>query len=88
MLQRLTQQYQAAAAESLRRMPKNGNATEEAMRQWAEGFARRMVHVPMKGLRSLAASAGPAAVQAYLDGVEEALAANEESKDISKEKRS
>jgi len=88
MLQRLTQQYQAAAAESLRRMPKNGNATEDAMRQWAEGFARRMVHVPMKGLRSLAASAGPAAVQAYLDGVEEALAANEESKDISKEKRS
>jgi len=54
----------------------------------AEGFARRMVHVPMKGLRTLAASAGPAAVQAYLDGVEEALSDSEDTKDPSKEKLS
>jgi glutamyl-tRNA reductase len=89
MLQRLTQQYQAAAVESLRRLPKNGNANnEDALRQWAEAFARRMVHVPMKGLRTLAVASGPAAVQAYLDGVEEALSANEDSKDTVKEKRS
>lgn len=89
MLQRLTQQYQAAAVESLRRLPRNGNANnEDALRQWAEAFARRMVHVPMKGLRTLAAAAGTAAVQAYLEGVEEALSANEDSKDTVKEKRS
>ena len=89
MLQRLMQQYQAAAVESLRRLPRNGSsANEDALRMWAEGFARRMVHVPMKGLRALAAAAGPAAVQAYLEGVEGALSANEESKDLSKEKRS
>jgi len=34
MLQRLTQQYQAAAVESLRRLPRNGAATDEALRQW------------------------------------------------------
>ena len=89
MLQRLMQQYQAAAVESLRRLPRNGGGTnDDTLRIWAEGFARRMVHVPMKGLRALAAAAGPAAVQAYLEGVEEALSANEESKDMSKEKRS
>ncbi len=80
MLQRLTAQYQQAAVESLRRLPKN--ADEEALRQWAESFARRLAHAPIKGLRALAAESGPEAVQAYLEGLEDAL------KDTSKEKLS
>ena len=81
LLQRLSTQYQNAAAESLRRLPRNGS-DEEALRLWAESFARRMAHAPMKGLRALAAEAGPEAVRAYMKGVEEAL------KDIPKEKSS
>ena len=79
LLQRLSTQYQNAAVESLRRLPKGD---EESLRLWAESFARRMAHVPMKGLRALAAEAGPEAVRAYMEGVEEAL------KDIPKEKSS
>ena len=83
LLQRLTMQYQQAAVESLRRLPR-GPHDEETLRQWAESFARRMAHAPMKGLRALAAEAGPEAVQAYMDGVEEALG----SENSPKEKRS
>ena len=79
LLQRLSTQYQNAAVESLRRLPKGD---EESLRLWAESFARRMAHAPMKGLRALAAEAGPEAVRAYMEGVEEAL------KDIPKEKSS
>ena len=83
MLQSLVTQYQQAAVESLRRPPKT-NGDEEALRLWAESFARRLAHAPMKGLRALAAEAGPEAVRAYINGVAEAL--NE--KDVPKEKRS
>jgi glutamyl-tRNA reductase len=81
MIQRLTTKYQAAAAESLRRLPRatrdalNGDQSLDA---WAAGFARRMAHAPLKGLRSLAAEAGPAAVQAYLRGIEDALSSDSE----------
>ena len=75
MLRRLTAQYQQAAVESLRRLPKNGSG-EEALRLWAESFARRMAHAPIKGLRALAVEAGPDAVKAYLAGLEEALRDN------------
>ena len=76
MIQRLAELYQTAAAESLQRLP---HATREVLngdgqlQTWANGFARRMAHVPLKGLRSLAAESGPAAVKAYLRGVENAL---------------
>jgi glutamyl-tRNA reductase len=85
MLQRLTQQYQNAAVESLRRLPRaNGAAyNEDQLRQWAEGFARRMAHAPIKGLRTLAAASGPAAVEAYLEGVEDALGDIDDSKEKS-----
>jgi glutamyl-tRNA reductase len=81
LIQRLTTKYQAAATESLRRLPR---ATREALNGdpsldvWAEGFSRRMAHAPLKGLRSLAAEAGPAAVQAYLRGIEDALSGDAE----------
>ena len=81
LIQRLTTKYQAAATESLRRLPR---ATRDAMNGdrsleiWAESFARRMAHAPLKGLRSLAAEAGPAAVQAYLRGIEDALSGDAE----------
>ena len=81
MIQRLTARYQEAAAESLRRLPRTTHGAlngDESLRAWAEGFARRMAHAPLKGLRSLAAEAGPAAVQAYLRGVEDALSNNGE----------
>jgi len=77
MLKRLTTRYQAAAVESLRRLPgatREALGGDESLRTWAEGFARRMAHAPLKGLRALAAEAGPAAVQSYLRGIEEALA--------------
>ncbi len=83
MLQSLVMQYQQAAVESLRRLPKT-TSDEEALRLWAESFARRLAHAPMKGLRALAAEAGPEAVRAYLDGVAEALS----EKDVPREKRS
>ena len=83
MLQSLVMQYQQAAVESLRRLPKT-HGDEEALLLWAESFARRLAHAPMKGLRALAAEAGPEAVRAYLNGVAETL--NE--KDAPKEKRS
>ncbi len=76
MIQQLTVRYQAAAAESLRRLPRAARETlngDEALQSWAEGFARRLAHAPLKGLRSLAAEAGPAAVQAYMRGIEDAL---------------
>ena len=92
LLQRLTTQYQQAAVESLRRLPRNGNGDDEALRQWAESFARKLAHAPIKGLRALAAEAGPEAVQAYLAGVEEALSSDNErgltAKETPKEKRS
>ncbi len=70
LLQRLTSQYQQAAVESLRKLKTND---DEALKLWAESFARKLAHAPMKGLRALAAEAGPEAVRAYIEGVEEAL---------------
>ncbi len=72
LIQDLTMQYQRAAVESLRRLPKSAT-TEDGLRQWAEGFARRLAHAPLKGLRALATESGPHAVQAYLRGVQDAL---------------
>ena len=75
MIQHMGNHYQALAAESLKRLPRGINGADaEALRQWAESFARKLAHAPIKGLRVLAAEAGPQAVQAYMRGVEEALA--------------
>ncbi len=73
LLQRLSTQYQQAAVESLRRVQKTAD-----LDKWAEAFARRMAHAPIKGLRALAAASGPAAVQAFLDGMQESLGDEDE----------
>ena len=70
LLRRLTAQYQIAAVDSLRKLK---TTDDEALKLWAESFARKLAHAPIKGLRALAAEAGPEAVRAYLEGVEEAL---------------
>ncbi len=72
LIRQMGDHYQTLAAESLKRLPKNNDA--EALKQWAESFARKLAHAPIKGLRVLAAEAGAGAVQAYMRGVEEALA--------------
>jgi glutamyl-tRNA reductase len=77
MIQHMGTHYQRLAAESLLRLPRANGDEGEALKMWAEAFARRLAHAPIKGLRVLAAEAGPAAVQAYLRGVEEALADSE-----------
>ena len=85
MIQRLTARYQAAAAESLRRLPRTAREAlneDDALQTWAEGFARRIAHAPLKGLRSLAAEAGPAAVQAYMRGIEDALSSDGEDQTV------
>ena len=74
LIQQMGNHYQALAAESLKRFPKNNDP--DALKQWAESFARKLAHAPIKGLRVLATEAGAQAVQAYMRGVEEALAPN------------
>ena len=80
LLQRLTSQYQQAAVESLRKLktPDLKAYDEEALKLWAESFARKLAHAPIKGLRALAAEAGPEAVRAYIEGVEESLKESKE----------
>jgi glutamyl-tRNA reductase len=74
LIQRMGTHYQHLAAESVKRLPRLGNGADTAaLQQWAESFARKLAHAPLKGLRLLAAEAGPAAVQAYIRGLEEAL---------------
>ena len=85
LIQDLTMQYQRAAVESLRRLPKSAT-TEDGLRQWAEAFARRLAHAPLKGLRALATESGPVAVQAYLRGMQDALHGETSRNPISKEK--
>ncbi|MBD25403.1 MAG: hypothetical protein CMG46_10430 [Candidatus Marinimicrobia bacterium] len=83
MIQRLAELYQTVAAESLQRLPNSTRTalkSDDHLQTWASGLAKRMAHVPLKGLRSLAAESGPAAVQAYLRGVESALSNDGEDK--------
>lgn len=72
LIRQMGNHYQALAAESLKRLPKSNDP--DALKQWAESFARKLAHAPIKGLRVLATEAGASAVQAYMRGVEEALA--------------
>ena len=41
-------------------------ASREAIYRWAEVMARRFAHIPIKGLRKLAAEFGAPAVRAFL----------------------
>ncbi len=73
LIQHMGKHYQHLAAESLKRLSKINGDDKDGLKNWAEAFARKLAHAPIKGLRTLAAESGPAAVQAYLRGVEEAL---------------
>ena len=53
-----------------------GNREREAVLRWAEVMARRFAHIPMTGLRSLAAEVGAPAVRAFLRGSGEELYAD------------
>ena len=68
LIRQMGNHYQALAAESLKRLPKSNDP--DALKQWAESFARKLAHAPIKGLRVLATEAGASAVQAYMRGVE------------------
>ncbi|MDH3691228.1 MAG: hypothetical protein OEU36_17425, partial [Gammaproteobacteria bacterium] len=70
--------YRATAIESTERLfQKELSALEEAeresVRRWAESLARRLAHLPSKGIRSLAYRHGMTAVESFLDSADEAL---------------
>lgn len=46
----------------------------EALRRWADGLSHHLAHLPSRGLRDLAASAGPAAAADFLDAAAPDLA--------------
>lgn len=48
----------------------------EALRRWAASLSHQLAHVPSRGLRDLAASAGPEAAATFLDVAEPELAAD------------
>lgn len=70
--------YRSIVAESAERLFRKelaglGEAERESMRRWAEALARRLAHLPSKGLRSLATRHGMTAVESFLDSADEAL---------------
>ncbi len=48
-------------------------ADEERLRQWADLMARRFMHATLAGVRALATQADPAAVDAFLRGLNESV---------------
>lgn len=72
IIARLSQRYQETALEGLRRLLKKELGTveaqeREALCRWAEVIARRFAHIPIMGLRQMAAEFGAPAVKAFLD---------------------
>lgn len=79
LLGALQQRYRRTAIEGVERLFRReltglGPAEREAVTRWAETLARRFAHIPSLGLRSLAYDAGPAAVEAFLAGLDAGLA--------------
>ena len=54
-------------------MPGLGEADREALRRWAETLANRLAHVPSIGLRDLAFTVGPSAVEAFFESSDPAI---------------
>lgn len=72
----LERRYRRTAVEGVerllrKRVPRLSEADRDDLRRWAETLARRFAHLPVLGLRGLAGRAGPEAVQAFLDGLEQ-----------------
>jgi glutamyl-tRNA reductase len=69
---RLNQRYRHTASEGLERLFRRelrgiDDEARRAITQWAEVLARRLAHVPVMGLRGLAARGGAPAVRAFLE---------------------
>jgi glutamyl-tRNA reductase len=78
VLARLNQRYRRTALEGVERLlAKEGFAFDPAAREtlelWAETLARRLAHLPTRGLRELASSHGLAAVDLFLAAGDEEL---------------
>jgi hypothetical protein len=54
-------------------MPGLPEAEQEALRRWAETLASRLAHVPSIGLRDLAFTVGPSAVEAFFESGDPAM---------------
>lgn len=64
--------YRRTAMEGIERLfartlPNLPEADREALRRWAETLANRLAHVPSIGLRDLAFTVGPSAVEAFFE---------------------
>ncbi|MEE8367832.1 MAG: hypothetical protein V3S30_05900 [Thermoanaerobaculia bacterium] len=71
IIAQLNQRYRQTATEGLRRLFKKelrkfDEGEREAVYRWAEVLARRFAHIPIKGLRELAAEFGAPAVKVFL----------------------
>ncbi|MGH7654989.1 MAG: glutamyl-tRNA reductase [Gemmatimonadaceae bacterium] len=72
--------YRRTALEGVDRLlskslPNLGDADRETLRRWAETLASRLAHVPSIGLRDLAFTVGPAAVEAFFESSDPATRA-------------
>ena len=70
--------YRRTAMEGVERllsksMPGLPEEAQEALRHWAETLASRLAHVPSVGLRDLAFTVGPAAVEAFFESGDPAM---------------
>jgi glutamyl-tRNA reductase len=79
MIVELRRRYRETAQEQVeellrKKLPQLDEAARQELRQWADAFARRLAHIPLIGLRSLAFEKGPATVDAFFAGADETLA--------------
>ena len=73
--------YRRTALEGVDRLlakslPNLGDADRETLRRWAETLASRLAHVPSIGLRDLAFTVGPSAVEAFFESSDPAIRAS------------
>jgi glutamyl-tRNA reductase len=78
IIARLNNRYRETAVEGVKRLFGKelrgfGEAEREAVYRWAEVIARRFAHIPIKGLREIAAEFGAPAVKRFLDAAGEDL---------------
>jgi glutamyl-tRNA reductase len=73
--------YRRTALEGVERLlakslPSLSDDDRETLRRWAETLASRLAHVPSIGVRDLAFTAGPAAVEAFFESADPAIRAS------------
>lgn len=72
IIAQLNQRYRETAMEGIKRLLSKelesvGEKEQEALCRWAEVIARRFAHIPIMGLRQMAAEFGAPAVKSFLD---------------------